>query len=72
MEVIIAKTKAEIIDEIIGIRSPELMMNTLMDMLYGDEDFIEELRMKLDKISEKNIMHYHKHYRGDLHEHDDE
>lgn len=66
------KPKSEIIDDIISIRSPEFMMHTLMDMLYDDEDFVEEMRMKLDEISEENIIYYHKHYRGDLHEHDDE
>lgn len=68
----IAKTKPQIIDDIISIRSHELLLHTLADMLYDDEDFVEEMRMKLDEISEENIIYYHKHYRGDLHENDDE
>ena len=72
MEAIIAKTKPQIIDDILETHDHELLLNTLADMLYNDEDFVEELRMKLDEVSEKNLVYYHKHYRGDLHEHDDD
>ena len=55
------------IEEIIETHDRELLLTTLSDILYNDPDFLEELHMKLDKISKENMIYYHKHYRGDLH-----
>lgn len=52
--------KIQMIEEIIGERPNELML----DALWEDQVIINRMRAKLQGISEKNLQPYHDHFVG--------
>ena len=57
-------TKAADINEIIAMRSPELML----DALWDDPIIVGKIKAKLEKVSATNIKFYQKHFCGDIKE----